>query len=107
MEWVSNIEDATEVFTDEVTGQAAFHGIDAENYFLVEKTVPGGYTGIEKTAVSTKSGNSEDVIIVNTLGQTLPETGGIGTTVFYILGGLLVVSALVILVSVKRKNTVA
>lgn len=107
IEWVDDIEDATEVFTDEVTGQAAFHGIDAENYFLVEKTIPGGYTGIEKTAVSTKSGNSEDVIIVNTLGQALPETGGIGTTVFYILGGLLVVSALVILVSVKRKNTVA
>lgn len=107
VDWVGNIEDATEVFTSATDGKAAFHGLDAENYFLVEKTVPGGYTGVEKTPVSTKSGNSEDIIIVNTLGQTLPETGGIGTTVFYILGGVLVVSALVVLLAVKRKNTVA
>ncbi len=106
VDWVSDIEAATEVFTG-ADGKAAFHGIDAENYFLVEKTVPGGYTGVEKTPVSTKSGNSEDTIIVNTLGQALPETGGIGTTVFYILGGLLVISALAVLVTVKRKNTAA
>ena len=107
VEWVDDIEDATEVFTSETDGKAAFHGLDAENYFLVEKTVPGGYTGVEKTPVSTKSGNSEDTIIVNTLGKVLPETGGIGTTVFYILGGVLVVSALVVLMAVKRKNTAA
>lgn len=103
VEWVDDIEAATEVFSG-ADGKAAFHGLDAENYYLVEKTVPGGYTGVEKTAVSTKSGNSEDVIIVNTLGQALPETGGIGTTIFYILGGVLVVGALVVLMAVKRKN---
>lgn len=106
IEWINDIEQATEVFSG-ADGKAAFHGLDAENYYLVEKTVPGGYTGVDKTAVSTKSGNSEDVVITNYLGKVLPETGGVGTTVFYILGGALVIGALVVLVTVKRKNTAA
>ena len=40
--------------------------------------------------------------IINTQGVELPSTGGIGTTIFYILGGLLVVGAAVILVA-RRK----
>ena len=37
--------------------------------------------------------------ISNTRGTELFSTGGIGTTIFYILGGLLVVGAVVILVA--------
>ena len=40
--------------------------------------------------------------IQNQSGTVLPSTGGIGTTIFYILGGLLVVGAAVILVA-RRK----
>ena len=40
--------------------------------------------------------------IVNMPGSTLPETGGIGTTLFYVIGGLLVVGAGVLLVTKKR-----
>ena len=42
--------------------------------------------------------------IVNKTGSTLPETGGVGTTVFYLLGGLLAVGAGVVLVTKKRMN---
>ena len=42
--------------------------------------------------------------IVNNTGSTLPETGGVGTTVFYLLGGLLAVGAGVVLVTKKRMN---
>ena len=38
----------------------------------------------------------------NTKGTELPSTGGIGTTIFYVLGGILVVGAGVVLVSKKR-----
>ena len=34
----------------------------------------------------------------------LPETGGIGTTIFYIVGGLLTVGAVVLLVTKKRMS---
>lgn len=42
------------------------------------------------------------VFVVNFTGTELPSTGGIGTTIFYSLGGLLVVGAAVLLVTKKR-----
>lgn len=43
--------------------------------------------------------------IVNMPGSTLPETGGIGTTVFYIGGAVLVVAALVLLLLKRRTGS--
>lgn len=40
--------------------------------------------------------------LINTRGTELPSTGGIGTTIFYIVGGILLVGAAVILVA-RRK----
>jgi len=42
--------------------------------------------------------------IVNKPGQVLPSTGGIGTTLFYIIGSVLMIGAGVVLVSRKRMN---
>lgn len=42
--------------------------------------------------------------IINLKGAQLPETGGIGTTIFYIVGGLLTVGAVVLLVTKKRMS---
>ena len=42
---------------------------------------------------------------MNKSGSTLPETGGIGTTIFYVLGSVLVLAAVVLLVTKKRMNT--
>ena len=39
-----------------------------------------------------------NVTVRNNQGATLPETGGMGTTLFYIIGGLLVVGAGILLV---------
>ena len=40
--------------------------------------------------------------IINQKGSTLPSTGGIGTTIFYVAGGVLVVGAGVLLITKKR-----
>lgn len=40
--------------------------------------------------------------VVNNPGATLPETGGIGTTLFYVFGGLMVAAAVILLVTKKR-----
>ncbi len=101
--WVSDKNDATEYITD-ATGVVEFIGVDAENFTLEEKTVPGGYTGVGETPVTTKNGDYE-VTVTNTLGQALPETGGIGTTVFYIFGGILVLGAVILLATSKRRNS--
>ena len=42
--------------------------------------------------------------IVNKSGATLPETGGMGTTIFYIIGAILVVGAGVVLVTRRRMS---
>lgn len=46
--------------------------------------------------------NADQITIKNTSNTTLPETGGIGTTIFYTVGGLLALVAVVVLVSRKR-----
>ena len=40
--------------------------------------------------------------VLNQSGTELPETGGMGTTIFYLFGGILVVAAVVLLVTKKR-----
>ena len=52
------------------------------------------------TANSNKSELATNV--VNKSGTTLPGTGGIGTTIFYVIGGGLMVAAAVLLVTKKR-----
>ena len=42
--------------------------------------------------------------VANQAGAVLPSTGGMGTTVFYVLGAVLVVGAGVLLVTKKRMS---
>ena len=42
--------------------------------------------------------------VVNTTGAVLPSTGGIGTTIFYVVGGILVLGAGVLLITKKRMS---
>ena len=44
------------------------------------------------------------VAVNNTAGATLPATGGMGTTVFYIAGAAMLLAVAVILVAKKRKE---
>ena len=40
--------------------------------------------------------------VINNIGTTLPGTGGIGTTIFYVIGGGLMVAAAILLITKKR-----
>lgn len=42
------------------------------------------------------------IVVVNKTGTELPSTGGVGTTLFYIIGGIMVLAAAVLLVTKKR-----
>ncbi len=48
--------------------------------------------------------NPNEVGVLNQSGTLLPETGGIGTTIFYVVGGCLCVGAVVLLVTKRRMN---
>ncbi len=49
--------------------------------------------------------NVGKIDITNKKGSVLPETGGIGTTIFYVVGSILLVGAGVLLVTKRRMNT--
>ena len=61
----------------------------------------------EKETFAMHTGNLADAaefMVHVQSGIELPNTGGIGTTVFYVLGGVLLVGALILLVTKKRMN---
>lgn len=107
----------TEITTDE-NGKFELVGLDEGAYKLHEVSAPEGYNKLDKdldvTITSTyneealtasyKINNADPATIEveNKTGGLFPETGGIGTTIFYIGGGLLMVAAAVLLVSKKR-----
>ena len=116
--WVDSINDATEYLTDDtgaLANGASFTGLASGTYALEEKTVPAGYNKAPDTPVTIAAnnydaGNLEQTIEVeNESGTTLPSTGGIGTTIFYIIGASLVIVAAVVLIAKRRTkvNTVA
>ncbi len=112
----------TEIITDE-NGKFELVGLDEGVYKLHETAAPEGYNKLseDKTIVITSEHNDGELTasykinnadpstieVENKTGGLLPETGGIGTTIFYVVGGLLMVAALVLLVSKKRMASFA
>lgn len=109
--WVDNIEDATEYKSDETGAVTAFTGLAGGTYTLVEKTVPAGYNkAADQTFTVATTGETtyaeanleQTASVANNAGAELPSTGGIGTTIFYVFGAILVIGAGVVLVSRRR-----
>ena len=62
----------------------------------------------EGAAPTESNGNVDTGVVatnvMNNSGAQLPETGGMGTTLFYVLGGILVLVAIILLVTRKRMS---
>lgn len=112
-----------------------FNGLDDGNYILRETTTPDGYNSIsdikfritashdvlsafpalndltgnkvtgEIELIADKTAGSLTSDIVNQKGSELPETGGMGTTAMYLVGGVLVAGALLLLITKRRMDT--
>ena len=59
-------------------------------------------TVADKTADGDQAEGTVDMTIVNNAGVELPETGGIGTTIFYVAGSILVLAAAILLITKRR-----
>lgn len=118
--WKADETQGTEITTLE-KGLVKIIGLDHGTYYLKETKAPAGYNlltdaiKIEISAVHAEEANgavtnvlvnngSEDTVIQveNNAGVTLPETGGMGTTMFYAVGAVLVLAAVVLLVTKRR-----
>ncbi len=98
-------KDAVDSFTTVATGKIVIKGVDLDKYTLVEKTAPAGYNLLkDPVEVTVNADNNLVVDVANSTGTELPSTGGIGTTIFYVIGGLLVLGAAVVLVTRKRMS---
>ena len=90
---------------------AIIKGLDnLQDYTLKEIKAPDGYNMTEDKTVAASSltkapsDNPTEVKVENKQGAELPSTGGIGTTIFYIVGSILVLGAAVVLVTRRRMN---
>lgn len=94
---------AQETFTTVSEGPTLIKGVDNSDYSLKEITAPSGYNLLADEVMVMVDGNNELVVEVqNSTGTELPSTGGMGTTIFYVLGAALVLGAVVVLVTRKR-----
>ena len=71
-------------------------------YLDADGNVTGEVSGTTKDYEASE--NVVGLVVVNQSGTELPSTGGIGTTIFYVLGGLLMVGAVVLLITKKRMS---
>ena len=106
---------ANTILTTDKDGKIHIDGLDADTYYLREIKAPAGYNELNtdvkvtidhegKITVDDSADKTDLVKVNNNSGTELPSTGGTGTTVFYVLGSILVIGAGVLLVTKKRMN---
>ena len=114
-------EGASKVVTVTQGVTSNFYGLAAGTYYLVETetdapgynilanavavTITEGENGactVSYTVPGQENPSQGVVTIANTSGNLLPSTGGVGTTIFYILGGILIIAGVAYFL-VKRK----
>ena len=93
-------------FTTISTGNVTIWGVDTDGtYTLVETQEPEGYNRLTAPiSVTVDADNNKVVDIENKAGTELPSTGGMGTTILYIVGAVLVIGCGIMLVAKKRTN---
>lgn len=113
---------ADDTITTGETGELVINGLADGTYYLTETKAPKGYNLLREpvkvtvnhraengkltetsfVADQTQTDTSGVVKVENNAGAELPSTGGIGTTVFYVLGSAMALGAVILLVTKKR-----
>lgn len=97
-------------------GRVTIKGLDSGTYWLEETKAPEGFNKLaERVEVKIEGANLDATVngdtwteggvhVINKTGTELPSTGGMGTTVFYVLGSILVIGAAVLLITRRRMS---
>ncbi len=115
--------DEASILDTDANGAINLRGLDAGIYYLEETKEPDGYNkldtpvqveispdynengilnNVQYEVDNTEQGNLSTVSIANSKGNVLPSTGGMGTTLLYVVGAILVVGAGLVLITKKR-----
>ncbi len=99
------------VLTTDASGKVVSPALNCQTYFIVETKAPNGYSLLDEAVMVTVVPDTlQDIItleIPNEKGNLLPETGGMGTTSFTVMGSVLIVAAAVLLVLKKKQQEYA
>lgn len=111
------VDSKTNNAATKISGLGGADNTNGTNYYLVETKAPAGFNKLtapiicnvkdDGTMTFTLNGEklsspSDAFDVVNQSGTVLPSTGGMGTTILYIVGGILVVGGCVALVTKRR-----
>lgn len=113
-------EGTVTAITTKENGKFELIGLDEGTYYLVETEAPAGYNKLSGPVTVTITSNrdaatwvvnpSDDGLTVeveNKTGSLLPETGGMGTKIFYVVGIALMLGAVILLITKKRMTAKA
>ncbi len=124
-------EGAVTTLETPASGLITLQGLDADTYTLTETEAPVGYnklledvtivldsntdteqgddnlsqTGATLTITQNDSDPIDQVEILNNNGTMLPSTGGIGTTILYVIGGILVIGGAAAIIIKRKKDS--
>lgn len=95
---------SVQIMVDQPAG-VNVRGLAPGDYFLEETKTPDGYNTLTKrwlVQITAGATGAVPVIVINQAGTELPSTGGMGTTILYTVGGILVLVAAVLLIARRR-----
>ena len=104
---VYRVAEASEEGTEIEAGSAIIKGLkgDDTKYYLEETKAPNGYNILtERKEVTISSTETNTSNVINKAGAELPSTGSFGTKVFYLVGSILLIGALIFMISKRRMN---
>lgn len=102
---IKGLDDAIDYYLYETKAPAGYNLMSEPVHFVISASYAAdgsNYTSVTVTVGAAAASDTLSANVVNKSGSTLPETGGIGSTIFYVLGSLLVVGAGVVLITRKR-----
>ena len=106
---IKGLDDNTDYYLYETLAPKGYNLLDGPVQFKITAEYTTDGSALLANYPTVKVGTSEastnlSTNVINKEGSVLPSTGGMGTTLFYLLGGLLVVGAGVVLVTKKRMS---